>query len=184
MTGGTLLKPKVSNYRQQSIMWVFHLVAEAKMHLPAVITTRAGQQKAKSDKIEQNHPPLTSLNHNLAQYRASTAIPLPAASNPPPPPPMLLNLNPVTPPPPPPLVSRVHSKEETEAAHDLLSLSQSLPPPPPMRNGFPENAVLLPHPDQPPTPPTPEDGGEHGGGHKAPQGRKDRSRRHDFRNKY
>ena len=58
---------------------------------------------------------------------------------------------------PPPLVSRVHSKEETEAAHDLLSLSQSLPPQPPPQQ-----------PEQPPTPPTLPEDIEHG--LKMPQG--------------
>ena len=73
---------------------------------------------------------------------------------------MLLNLSAAAVP-PPPLVSRVHSKEETEAAHDLLSLSQSLPP-------QPHQPQQPQQPEQPPTPPTLPEDIEHG--LKMPQG--------------
>ena len=49
-----------------------------------------------------------------------------------------------------PNVPRIRTKEETDAAHDLLELSRSLPPLPP-----PAQVTL--HPAHPPTPPTPED---------------------------
>ncbi len=56
--------------------------------------------------------------------------------------------------PPPPTAVRIRTKEETDAAHDLLELSRSLPPlqPPP-----PPAAVSTTHlePHQPPTPPSP-----------------------------
>ena len=47
-------------------------------------------------------------------------------------------------------VPRIRTKEETDAAHDLLELSRSLPPLPP-----PAQVTL--HPAHPPTPPTPEE---------------------------
>ena len=49
-------------------------------------------------------------------------------------------------------VARVRTKEETDAAHDLLQLSRSLPPIPATQQ---QPAIV--HPDHPPTPPTPED---------------------------
>ena len=48
----------------------------------------------------------------------------------------------------PPPANRVRTKEETDAAHDLLELSRSLPPLP-----GPQTTSL--HPAHPPTPPTP-----------------------------
>ena len=89
---------------------------------------------------------------------------------------MLLNLSAVPQPPPPPMVSRVHSKEETEAAHDLLSLSQSLPPHPPppqqhqqqQQNPQQHYQQQLQQVEQPPTPPTPPEESELG--LKMPQG--------------
>ena len=120
--------------------------------------------------------------HSFAKMPNGHCHPLSAGSN------MLLNLSAV-PPPPPPLVSRVHSKEETEAAHDLLSLSQSLPPPPqPQQQQQPLSAISdessmgpapLIHkvqPEQPPTPPTPPEDSEHG--LKMPQGRSSPTRAH------
>lgn len=47
----------------------------------------------------------------------------------------------------PPPANRVRTKEETDAAHDLLELSRSLPPL--------QGPTSL-HPAHPPTPPTPE----------------------------
>ena len=93
---------------------------------------------------------------------------------------MLLNLSAVPQPPPPPMVSRVHSKEETEAAHDLLSLSQSLPPHPPQP---PQQQRQHPHQqqlqqvEQPPTPPTPPEESELG--LKMPQGPSHPTREHE-----
>ena len=73
----------------------------------------------------------------------TTPLPPEILANIQPHPPSCLDIKPVNAP-------RIRTKEETDAAHDLLELSRSLPPLPP-----PAQVTL--HPAHPPTPPTPED---------------------------
>ena len=75
----------------------------------------------------------------------TTPLPPEILANIQPHPPSCLDIKPV-----PTQTHRVRTKEETDAAHDLLELSRSLPPLPP-----PAQVTL--HPAHPPTPPTPEE---------------------------
>ena len=81
----------------------------------------------------------------------TTPLPPEILANIQPHPPSCLDIKPVPPPPTSVVTSRVRTKEETDAAHDLLELSRSLPPLPP-----PAQVTLHPT-SYPPTPPTPEE---------------------------
>ena len=88
----------------------------------------------------------------------TTPLPPEILANIQPHPPSCLDIKPVpshssSGPPPSVVASRIRTKEETDAAHDLLELSRSLPPLPP-----PAQVTLHPATTSyPPTPPTPDD---------------------------
>ena len=86
-------------------------------------------------------------HHTTTGSLCTTPLPPEILANIQPHPPSCLDIKPINVP------QRIRTKEETDAAHDLLSLSQSLPPLP-----TPSQITIHPaHPQHPPTPPTPED---------------------------